>query len=542
MPANLSRTLAATRRLTTYLHRAAAGPAHPTAHAPFAVPRDGRVTGAIVPRIAWPRFLVWHSYLRSRRPTRASLLHAAHRLRGYYLQALARAAQARDLPLPVRNGAAVPHFALAKHVTRAAEDDPIDWWDMFGQDANLYPPDIITPEQLATMRATWQAEAAASVDFDLWLNGTALNDLQVLQILDGHWNGQAAMFADNEILDAAGIAGDFNLHDPAMLDWLRGNAGAAITNINETTRRQLADALWSGFSGEDGIGSMDVRTLGKYVQGVMNAWDTGLAGMSRARANLIAVTEVAKAETFGQMISFMQLGVKTKTWMTTVGACKICVGNQEQGSVPLMQPFPSGHLAPPGHPACRCALSSADGEGAFNPNDWTPYTTEQIQAFIASPQAQYWPAGTVPGIDLGAEFPPPTPAVTGALAHPDMGLLDFGDLPDTLQQVLSPAAVGTLRLDGMAARLAALIEQQAVAFAERVAAGQASDWTPPAATDEANNNATLDDYLHHVTDAQLVESDVDVQAAMSDLFSNIDDIMASLRGDLPADDGGDTGA
>jgi hypothetical protein len=39
--------------------------------------------------------------------------------------------------------------------------------------------------------------------------------------------------------------------------------------------------------------------------------------------------------------------------------CEICEGNGNQGVVPIDQAFQSGHMTPPGHPGCRCAISPA---------------------------------------------------------------------------------------------------------------------------------------------------------------------------------------
>nr|MBF6591687.1 hypothetical protein [Ktedonobacterales bacterium] len=383
----------------------------------------GRVIQTMATRVALPRFLVWHSYLASRRPTKASLTQVAHQLRGRYFRTLARAAQARGLPLPTKDGVTPPASAL--HVTRAADDDPLHWWDLFGWDSGLYPPDILTPEMLADLRAQIVADVQETLAWDDWLQ-SALSDMSVLQIMEGSWNGQAATFAGQEVLDEAGIAGNFNVSDPVMEDYLRSQAGTWVQGINATTQKQLADALWRGFLGEDGMPPLTGAALGRYIQGVMDAWDTGLTGMSRYRANMIAITETARAETFGQFVAMMQSGVKNKEWMTTVGACALCVTNQERGPVPLMQPFPSGHLAPPGHPICRCSLAPSTANTTLD--DWAyTYNADQIQAFIDSPYAQYWPYGNLPGASAAEEFPAPLPPPKPAAQN--FGLLEFADLP-----------------------------------------------------------------------------------------------------------------
>src|SRR6185437_13738306 len=223
--------------------------------------------------------------------------------------------------------------------------------------------DAASPEQ----RKQWQQEALASVSADLdfqdWIASTVLNDLQVLQLLESYWNGQATLMSGQEMLGDMGIAGDFNLVDPMAMDFLRYQAGIQVTSIDENTRQQLANALWSGWGGEtdEGVGPFGIPQLARYVQGVMQNWENGLSDMSYSRALLIANTEVARAETFGQYIAMLSSGVQQKVWVITAGACLICMTQAEQGPVPIRDQFPNGLMAPPGHPRCFPAGTRVSG-------------------------------------------------------------------------------------------------------------------------------------------------------------------------------------
>lgn len=80
---------------------------------------------------------------------------------------------------------------------------------------------------------------------------------------------------------------------------------------------------------------------------------------SRARAEMIARTEVALADQAGQMLGYEESGLVKGTEWTTAEDDKVssdCNLNADAGMVPLGTPYPSGALAPPAHPNCRCAI------------------------------------------------------------------------------------------------------------------------------------------------------------------------------------------
>jgi hypothetical protein len=48
--------------------------------------------------------------------------------------------------------------------------------------------------------------------------------------------------------------------------------------------------------------------------------------------------------------------VKGKSWQCADGCCDVCLVNESEGVIPLMQAFRSGDLAPLAHPNCHCDL------------------------------------------------------------------------------------------------------------------------------------------------------------------------------------------
>jgi hypothetical protein len=94
-----------------------------------------------------------------------------------------------------------------------------------------------------------------------------------------------------------------------------------------------------------------------------------LAGMTAAvsaylsdtnAAELVATTEATRAINAAAADAYRAASLWEVRWQTEDStACPACIRNQEAGRRPLGVPFPSGAVAPPQHPRCRCALLPA---------------------------------------------------------------------------------------------------------------------------------------------------------------------------------------
>lgn len=85
---------------------------------------------------------------------------------------------------------------------------------------------------------------------------------------------------------------------------------------------------------------------------------TGLKDAVR-RAEVIARTEVARAQWAAAMRCYRDLGVERKHLLTAGDACVICRGDAEDGLIPLDAPFSSGTSGEPVHIQCRCMPAPA---------------------------------------------------------------------------------------------------------------------------------------------------------------------------------------
>ena len=80
---------------------------------------------------------------------------------------------------------------------------------------------------------------------------------------------------------------------------------------------------------------------------------------SEARAEMIARTEIAKADVAGTMEGYRVSGVVTmKRWLTAQDdlVSDECAACGDIGAIGIDDTFPGGADAPPNHPNCRCAV------------------------------------------------------------------------------------------------------------------------------------------------------------------------------------------
>lgn len=150
-------------------------------------------------------------------------------------------------------------------------------------------------------------------------------------------------------------------------------------SVGDITGRANADAVtWAQqhaaeFLGKDGSGgaladstrNMLRRTLTQALAQGMTPDELAAALMedyafSDSRALLIAETEIAMANSHGQLIGYTAAGLTQKRWLLSndEGICPVCAGNAEKGWIAIGANFPGGVQAPLQHPNCRCAITA----------------------------------------------------------------------------------------------------------------------------------------------------------------------------------------
>ena len=149
---------------------------------------------------------------------------------------------------------------------------------------------------------------------------------------------------------AAELVGKRVLDDGRIVD--NPNADWAITeSTRDYLRSTVAEAVEEGWSS----------------QTLANAIVDNFA-FSDERAETIARTELAFAHVEGNMDAYKIGGVTHKRWIlgSEHDIDDVCNDNADAGVIPFDEPFPSGDMAPPGHPNCVCDVIPEYGEDESN--------------------------------------------------------------------------------------------------------------------------------------------------------------------------------
>jgi len=137
------------------------------------------------------------------------------------------------------------------------------------------------------------------------------------------------------------VAGTPSAHSPDEL--VEASGRTWITEIVQTRLDRIARILSLGLSRAE-----TEREIGDMLG-------------NEQSAEMIAQTEVTRAVSAGAHQVYRANGIYNVRWQTEDDAkvCPVCMANEAAGPRFYGNPFPSGAIAPPQHPMCRCALLPA---------------------------------------------------------------------------------------------------------------------------------------------------------------------------------------
>lgn len=140
----------------------------------------------------------------------------------------------------------------------------------------------------------------------------------------------------------------FDLKNPRAVAYIKSRGAENVKGINDTTREILRAIVADG--ADEGLSYTDI------AKNIRDRFDM----FSRARATLIAVTEVGNGYEAGNRIlvdGLTEGGLEMeKSWLT-VGDAQVdpeCAANEAEGWIPVDQAHASGDMQPLAHPRCRC--------------------------------------------------------------------------------------------------------------------------------------------------------------------------------------------
>ena len=145
----------------------------------------------------------------------------------------------------------------------------------------------------------------------------------------------------------------------AAIKWAQQHSAKLVTRLDAETKDRLAKVISDGIANKRGPGGLatDIkRELGWMGRGKPSA----IKGLTQqGRAYMIARTETASALSQGSLDAMNDMGIEGKEWVTSGDdlVSDECQANEDQGVIAVNQAFVSGAMAPPQHPACRCALA-----------------------------------------------------------------------------------------------------------------------------------------------------------------------------------------
>lgn len=223
---------------------------------------------------------------------------------------------------------------VATKYQRVTKDDKADASD---QDANGEFQAALTPRPATVAQAT---SILKDLYGDSYLAGVHAADDQLgsAAVITSDLDGVlAGMSWDNW---EPGYAAAADKVSGAGLSELLDQADITIKGVTQTNLERMGNALAQGLSqglGPDEI-SRSIRDL------------TTTAGNSQAQ--LISVTETARAQSAGTLDTFTDSGIAQFDGIAESDACPICLDWVDEN------PHDLGDDVPPLHPRCRCAIAA----------------------------------------------------------------------------------------------------------------------------------------------------------------------------------------
>ena len=166
-----------------------------------------------------------------------------------------------------------------------------------------------------------------------------------------------------------------------------------IQGISDTTVNSIGNKIAEGLANGAGVPEIS-SSISQYLG-------------SSSRADLIATTEVARAQNEGQSQELQGMGFGQWEWMAYDGACDDCMGRD--GVI-----FDWGDPRPPEHPNCRCSITGSGEPDASAVQDNAPTEEPASDVAAAASTPDSWVSDIQQQISQLGVMPDFAPGSTGA--------------------------------------------------------------------------------------------------------------------------------
>jgi len=223
---------------------------------------------------------------------------------------------------------------------------------------NAFPYDRVDEIYYRHVKESLGGDTGDMLDPLLAVFGETLKIEIERQLVEIYISGSAEMVTWGQTLGGIPIAYEGPPSSQAI-NYAEKHCAKLVTQMGEETKRRLAKVISDGIANKRGIPGLvtDIkRELGWMGRGRPSA----IKGLTmQGRAYMIARTETNDALSQAFMDRAKDMGIEAKEVVGGGNPCPLCQDNIGDGIIPLNQAFSSGHMRPPFHPNCICALAPA---------------------------------------------------------------------------------------------------------------------------------------------------------------------------------------
>ncbi len=182
----------------------------------------------------------------------------------------------------------------------------------------------------------------------LRLTSTTLMSVLAVNIHNGYLLGlKQGIFHESKVTPSMGYLDKVGPTAMDAADYAATKSAALVTQINDTTRKIIQDAIAQGFDEQ-----MSPVEVGRLIRKTVD-------DMSVYRGKMIARTEMADSISQATMDKMKAENVLYKQVVLSDDPCEVCLDNADADPLPIDELYPSGDMRAPFHPNCRCATTGA---------------------------------------------------------------------------------------------------------------------------------------------------------------------------------------